>query len=117
MFGLSDIVALAKSGYSVSDVKELIALSKDVPAEQQQDNNQSNNEQRQQENPPAPSEQENKPGEKHEADAKVKELEDQIKALQSQLTAAQNANINRDQSGNYKPVDHMAALTELFRKG
>lgn len=116
MFGLSDIVALAKSGYSVSDVKELIALSKDVPAEQQQDNNQLNNEQHQ-ENPPAPSEQESKPEEKPEADAKVKELEDQIKALQTQLTAAQNANVNKDQSGNYKPVDHMAALTELFRKG
>ena len=116
MFGLSDIVALAKSGYSVADVKELIALSKDASTEQRQDSNQSNSEQ-QQENPPAPSEQENKPDEKPEADAKVKELEDQIKALQSQLTVAQNANINRDQSDNYKPVDHMAALTELFRKG
>lgn len=116
MFGLSDIVALAKSGYSVADVKELIALSKDVPAEQQHDNNQSNNEQ-QQENPPAPSEPDNKPDEKPEADAKVKELEDQIKALQTQLTAAQNANVNKDQSGNYKPVDHIAALTDLFRKG
>lgn len=116
MFGLSDIVALAKSGYSVADVKELIALSKDAPAEQQQDNNQSNNEQ-QQENPPAPSEQENKHEENPDADTKVKELEDQIKALQSQLTAAQNANVNKDQSGNYKPVDHIAALTDLFRKG
>lgn len=116
MFSLSDIVALAKSGYSVSDVKELIALSKDTPAEQPPENNLSNNEQPP-ENPPAPSEPENKPEENTEAEAKVKDLEDQIKALQSQLTAAQNANVNKDQSGNYKPVDHMAALTELFRKG
>lgn len=116
MFGLSDIVALAKSGYSVSDVKELIALSKESPADQQQDNTQQNNEQ-QQENTSASSNQDNKPEDKPEADAKVKELEDQIKALQTQLTAAQNANINKDQSGNYKPVDHIAALTDLFRKG
>lgn len=117
MFGLSDIVALAKSGYSVSDVKELIALSKEAPQEQPNDNSQQGEGQRQ-ENPPAPSNTENKPDEKPEADAKVKELEEQIKALQSQLTAAQNANVNRDQSGNYvQPVSDAQHLLELYRKG
>lgn len=126
MFGLSDIVALAKSGYSVSDVKELIALSKEPP---------------QPETPPAEVvdiksdevqppdnsttvQEPNKQPEEVKTDLniaannKIKELEENIKVLKTQLTAAQSININKDQSSSYvKPMTDAERLVELWRKG
>lgn len=114
---LQDILALAKQGYKPGDIKELISLAEEkAEPEPQPENNGSTVE----ENSPTSQENENHeeiPDKNSELEERLKALEAQNAELSKQLKAAQDANINRDHSGEYKPVDPIADLTELFRKG
>lgn len=119
MFGLSDIVALAKSGYSVSDVKELITLSRESGQQEQSDNTEHKT--NKQSDSQTETQQEVEPETKDEhtteviADTKIKELEATIKELQTQLAEAQKNNINKDRSPEFENTDPFSAFAELFK--
>ena len=105
-----DILVLAKQGYKPNDIKELISMAEEKTTVDE---------------PKPGTETEpviEQPDNKHEIntselESRLKELEEQNKLLSEQLAAAQHANVNKDLSGNYKTVDPVAELCELFRKG
>ena len=93
---INDIIALAKSGYKVSEIKELMALG-----EQQQSEEPAEIPARE----PAQPEPENagpepagEPAPDPNAD-KIKALEDEIRTLRSDLAKAQKNNTKQDLSG------------------
>lgn len=97
-----DILILAKQGYKPNDIKELISMAEDKTVVDE----------------PVFEQPDNKPEINiSELESRLKELEEQNKLLSEQLATAQHANVNKDLSGNYKTVDPVAELCELFRKG
>ena len=120
-FSVTDVMTLVKQGYKLADIKalgELVENPKDAsgtpvadpPSEPTEPATPPTDES----TPPAEPEDAATPA---EPDSHIKELEDQVKQLSEQLKAAQSANINKDHSSEYKPVNPMADLAELFRKG
>lgn len=105
---LSDIVALAKSGYSVSDVKELISLSssEDTPQAQEEKPKDKKEAQTQESGKEPPQEPEPKKSTEGPADAdaideykkKIEELENKISNLQKENVAKDNSDRKPDKS-------------------
>lgn len=99
---LSDIVALAKSGYSVSDVKELISLSSsdDTPQEQEEKPKDEKEARTQESGKEPPQEPEPKKSTEAPADASaIDEYKKEIEKLKDQISNLQKENVNRDNSG------------------
>lgn len=120
MLKLTDIISLAKAGYSLSDVKELISLASEKEEKEEGAELPTENPGTADENPTTDSSITNpqgKPNEENPDLNRIKELEEQVKTLTNQLATAQRNNINKDQSGNFKPVDPMAAVLDIFKKG
>ena len=112
---LADVAALARAGYSVSDVKEILQISKAQPdaaagepeePEEQQDKREPEK--------PHP-EKEEEPGAPGKADD-IEDLKKQIATLQDQLKQAQKDNINKDQGDKQPPTneDQLAAIMKGF---
>lgn len=104
---LSDIVALAKSGYSVSDVKELISLSSSEDAHQEQDEPKGEKEeelQKKEKEPSKVSEPQKPTEEPADADVideyitKIEELENKISNLQKENVGKDNSDRKPDKS-------------------
>ena len=109
---LTDIIALAKAGYSPADIKDLIALQGD----DKNDNGISPSSapltpdaDPEPESPPAPEGAPETPAEDKEAKtydmeahAKIKELEAQNKALSEQISKLQHDETHKDISGGVK---------------
>ena len=117
---IADIIALAKQGYKKDDIKELIALAEETEKKPSAD--------------PQPEDKPDTSGEKQPTDSgnesaqvkaepndeilnRIKELEEQNKSLTEQLKEAQKQNIDKDHSDQYKQINPMEAVAELFRKG
>lgn len=105
---LSDIVALAKSGYSVSDIKELVALGEEAESKEVE---QSNVEPEQ--NGINDEGMSDDSTEDSHADVSRETLEARIKSLEEQLAKAQSENTRHtDVSGDMKDADEL--LTEML---
>ncbi len=118
---LSDVAALARAGYSVSDVKEILQMSKAQPdaaaGEPEEPKEQPATE------PEKPnSEKEEEPGAPGKA-VSIEDLQKQIATmqeqndkLQEQLKQAQKENINKDQGGKPAPTndEQLAAIIKGF---
>lgn len=102
---INDIIALAKSGYKVSEIKELMALGEqqqteepaEIPAEAQAQ--------------PGPENAGHEPSGETAPDPdadKIKALEDEVKALRSDLAKAQKTNTKQDLSGEKQPTGQQA---------
>jgi hypothetical protein len=105
MLNLTDIVALAKQGYKPNDIKELIELTKEAPAEPTSD------EQPKPDEKPA----ENKPEEEEKKDGEaspdqldykeeVEKLKAQLQETENKLSKLQKENVRRNaDTGDKKP--------------
>jgi len=119
---LSDVAALARAGYSVSDVKEILQMSKaqpDAPAgepeepEEQQDKREPEKPNpEKEEEPGAPDKAENI----EELKKKIATMQEQNDKLQEQLKQAQKDNINKDQGDKKTPTndEQLAAIFQDF---
>ena len=111
---LADVAALARAGYSVSDVKEILQMSKAQPdaaaGEPEEAKEQPTTE------PEKPnSQKEAEPSAPQQADD-IEDLKKQIATLQDQLKQAQKNNVTKDQ-GDKKPQtdeDQLAAIIKGF---
>lgn len=110
---LSDLIALAKQGYKISDIKELIELGKETqtsgvekPAEAEP-----------KEAPqPDPEKTDEKPAPAVTGETdKIKELEAQLAQVRKDLEKAQNKNISRDNSGAAVSPDPQTVLNDIVR--
>lgn len=111
---LADVAALARAGYSVSDVKEILQMSKAQPdaaaGEPEEVKEQPATE------PEKPnSQKEEEPSAPQQAD-NIEDLKKQIATLQDQLKQAQKDNINKDQGDKKPPTneDQLAAIIKGF---
>lgn len=111
---LADVAALARAGYSVSDVKEILQMSKAQPdaaaGEPEEAKEQPATE------PEKPnSQKEAEPSAPQQADD-IEDLKKQIATLQDQLKQAQKDNINKDQGDKKTPTneDQLAAIMKGF---
>lgn len=108
---LTDIIALAKAGYSPKDIKDLIALAEPTP--------------------PAPEATDPEPEEKQEPDtpsapepakenpviddkSNVIDYQEKVKELEAKIAEMQKENVSKDLSGNETKSDDLIA--ELVRK-
>ena len=103
-----EVIKLAESGYSVSEVNELISLADKEPEVQP-----GNNEQNEPSGPVADSS--GNEGEEAKNDKKLQEQESEIEKLKQQLAMAQQANTQR----NLGPADPQSAedkVKEIFKQ-
>ena len=119
---LSDVAALARAGYSVSDVKEILQMSKTQPdaaagepeePEEQQDRREPEKPNpEKEEEPGAPDKAENI----EELKKKIANMQEQNDKLQEQLKQAQKDNINKDQGDKKTPTndEQLAAIFQDF---
>lgn len=113
----SDIVALAKAGYTPDQVNKLLQEAKEMDSPIPPYTNPEPAGAAEKDPEPQPSEPENIPpaapaGDGKSAEDEIKKLQDQINKLQSDLTAAQKANTGRDLSGR---SDKDKALDDIVR--
>lgn len=112
---LSEIAALAKAGYSVAEVKELISLVNSRPAEDQQEKNQTQPESVQNMSESDEKEPELQPDPEKTPEAsqdpvsvvsanQSEDLSEKVLELEKALAVAQAANRSQDMSQN-KPTD------------
>lgn len=116
-FGIMDIVALAKAGYSVSDVKELISLSSSEEKEPE----------KQEEKEPAKKTDEPEDAKDTSAEDPQKSTEDpakvtaideykkQVEELKKQVKDLQDKNVHQDNSGNENEKSDEDILNEITR--
>ena len=119
---LSDVAALARAGYSVSDVKEILRMSKaqpdaaagepEEPEEQQDKREPEKPNPEKEEEPGAPDKAENI----EELKKKIATMQEQNDKLQEQLKQAQKDNINKDQGDKKTPTndEQLAAIFQDF---
>ena len=119
---LSDVAALARAGYSVSDVKEILQMSKaqpdaaagepEEPEEQQDKREPEKPNPEKEEEPSAPDKAENI----EELKKKIATMQKQNDKLQEQLKQAQKDNINKDQGDKKTPTndEQLAAIFQDF---
>ena len=94
----SDLISLAKQGYTPADIKELLALAEDNPkGEKPAETSQKDEQQPEPEKPAEETAQQEDP--KPAVEDNSAELQKQIDELKVQLAAAQKANAQRDLSG------------------
>lgn len=116
---LSDIVALAKSGYSVSDVKELISLSSSDDAHQEQEEKPKDEKEAQPQESGKEPPQETDPKKSTEDPAQdasaIDEYKKEIEKLKEQINNLQKENVNKDISGNDKGKSDEEILNDITR--
>ena len=96
---LSDIIALAKAGYSVADVKELIALqSSEADTPVPEDNKVTESTQEQQEDIAQPSKAVEKVTPESEDSKAIEEYKAKIQELEEKVNTLQSENIHKDVS-------------------
>lgn len=109
---ISDVAALARAGYSVSDVKEILQMSKAQPdaaagepeePEEQQDLEPEKPNPEKEEEPGAPEKAEN-----------IEDLKKQVAALEEKLKQAQKNNVTKDQ-GDKKPQTNDEQLAAIIK--
>lgn len=112
---LADVAALARAGYSVSDVKEILQMSKAQPdaaaGEPEEPEEQQDKREPEKPNP----EKEAEPGATPQAE-NIEDLKKQVAALEEKLKQAQKNNVTKDQ-GEKKPQtdeEHLAAIIKGF---
>lgn len=101
-FNLKDIVELAKAGYKVSEVKELIALasSNETPPAKDESEEKGKGEKakEQEEGKEQPSEALQKPTSTPEEDSSILSYKEKIQELEEKLQKLQSDNVHKDQS-------------------
>lgn len=117
---LADVAALARAGYSVSDVKEILQMSKTQPdaaaGEPEEPEEQQDKKEPEKPNP----EKEEEPGAPGKADniedlkKQIATMQEQNDKLQEQLKQAQKDNINKDQ-GNKETRTNDELLGAIFK--
>lgn len=112
---LADVAALARAGYSVSDVKEILQMSKAQPdaaaGEPEEPEEQQDKREPEKPNP----EKEEEPGAPQQAE-NIEDLKKQVAALEDKLKQAQKNNVTKDQ-GEKKPQtdeEYLAAMVKGF---
>lgn len=116
-FGIMDIVALAKAGYSVSDVKELISLSS---SEEREPEKQEENEPDEKTDEPEDAKDTGTedPQKSTEEPAKVTAIDEykkQVEELKKQVKDLQDKNVHQDNSGNDNQRSDEDILNDITR--
>lgn len=116
---LSDIVALAKSGYSVSDVKELINLSSSEDVHQGQEEKPKDEKEAQTQESGKEPPQETEPKKSTEEPAQeasaIDEYKKEIEQLKEQINNLQKENVNRDNSGKKQDKSDEDILDDITK--
>ena len=115
---LADIVALAKQGYKVSDVKELIALasSEDTDSAAQEKPQDEKKEEPQESVKEPTQEKEPQKSTKEPADDNaINEYKKKIEELEEKISKLQKDNVNRDNSSNPPEKSDEEILDEVTR--
>ena len=110
--GVSDIIALVKAGYKMSDIK---SLQEEKPEEKPEDKPEEKPEDKPEEKPEEKPE--DKPEDKLEDNPTVEDLKNQIRELTAQIKSMQEDNKEADVSHHTdekKPTDNELML-DLFR--
>ena len=120
---LSDIAALAKSGYSVADIKELLSLStssstSETPADNPQSAGEEPKEDHKKEEPIKNENQEKDKNDSYSSDTeeytkKIADLESKISDLTDKLSKAQKDNVRSDMADADKQKDAATILSEM----
>ena len=111
---LADVAALARAGYSVSDVKEILQMSKAQPDAAAGEPEEPKEQQAREPEKPN-SEKEEEPGAPQQAE-NIEDLKKQVAALEDKLKQAQKNNVTKDQ-GEKKPQtdeEYLAAMVKGF---
>ena len=112
---LADVAALARAGYSVSDVKEILQMSKAQPdaaaGEPKEPEEQQDKREPEKPNP----EKEEEPGAPSQAE-NIEDLKKQVADLQEQLKQSQKNNINQNYANTQTQTDEdqLAAIIKGF---
>ena len=111
---LADVAALARAGYSVSDVKEILQMSKARPDAVAGEPEEPEEQQAREPEKPHP-EKEEEPGAPQQAE-NIEDLKKQIATLQDQLKESQKNNINQNYANTQTQTDeeHLAAIIKGF---
>lgn len=116
---LADIVALAKQGYKVSDVKELIALasSEETPPKDQDDKPKGEKTEQppEKEKEPSKSEALQKPTEDPDKVTAIDEYKKKIEELENKVQKLQSDNVNKDNSGKHPDKTDEEILDDITR--
>lgn len=117
---LSDVAALARAGYSVSDVKEILQMSKTQPdaaaGEPEEPEEQQDKREPEKPNP----EKEEEPGAPQQAEniedlkKQIATMQEQNKTLQEQLKQSQKNNVNQNYA-NTQTQTNDEQLAAIFR--
>lgn len=116
-FNLSDIVALAKQGYSVSDVKELISLASSTETEpKEEEKGQDEKTQQHEAGKEQPEEAVQKSTDDSSKVTAIDEYKKKIEDLESKLSRLQEENVHKDNSQNKEKSDDeiMNDITRAF---
>ena len=114
---LSDVAALARAGYTPSQIKELMEFekgSKDQKPEEAKAKEEAAEINPKEDVQPEQQNDEQKP--EPEEDPKLKELQDKITKLEADLAAAQKANVNKalDPAEEKSAQDYLTELARSF---
>lgn len=110
---LTDIIALAKAGYSPKDIKDLIALSEPTPQAPEAQDPEPKEEKQE---PEAPSiEEEAKEIPAIDEKSNVINYEEKVKELEAKIAEMQKENVSKDISGSETKSDD-DFLADLVRK-
>lgn len=109
--GIMDIVALAKAGFSVSDVKELMSMETEPEADHKPE---------EPEEQPGAEPEKPKPENEAEESARpehdnIEEMRKQIQELQAKLEASQSSNNHKDLSGGIPAKSNEDILADAYR--
>lgn len=110
---INDIIALAKSGYKVSEIKELMSLGETQQSEEPAEN--PAEESGQPEPEKAGPEPAGEPAPSADQSAEINELKKQIEGLKADLAKAQKQNAQEDLSGGVKIKSGQENVNEIMR--
>lgn len=117
-FNLSDIVALAKQGYSVSDVKELISLTSSTEADPKEEvtDDQDKKTQQHEAGKEQPEEAVQKSTDDSSKVTAIDEYKKKIEELEGKLSKLQEQNVHKDNSEHKEKSDDeiMNDITRAF---
>ena len=111
---LADVAALARAGYSVSDVKEILQMSKAQPDAAAGEPEEPEEQQAREPEKPNP-EKEAEPSTPQQAE-NIEDLKLQVAALEEKLKQAQKNNVNQNYANTQTQTDeeHLAAIIKGF---
>ena len=115
---LADIIALAKQGYKVSDVKELIALasSEDTDsAAQEQPQDEKKEEPQESVKEPTQEKEPQKSTKDHADDNAINEYKKKIEELEDKISRLQKDNVSKDNSNNPPGKSDEEILDDITR--